>query len=65
MGVDPKKITAIVDQGDRPAERICNHVIPEFKPDLLIIGSIGKNGIVIRLVHRLHTWLSIRELRFS
>ena len=43
-GVDPKKITAIVDQGDRPAERICNHVIPEFKPDLLIIGSIGKNG---------------------
>ncbi|HJA72945.1 MAG TPA: universal stress protein [Candidatus Limosilactobacillus faecipullorum] len=43
-GIDPKKITAIVDQGERPAERICNHVIPEFEPDLLIIGSIGKPG---------------------
>jgi len=43
-GVDPKKITAIVDQGERPAERICNHVIPEFEPDLLIVGSIGKSG---------------------
>lgn len=43
-GVDPKKITAIVDQGDRPAERICNHVIPEFEPDLLIVGSISKPG---------------------
>lgn len=43
-GVDPNKITAIVDDGDRPAERICNHVIPEFQPDLLIIGSIGKEG---------------------
>ena len=32
-GIDPKKITAIVDEGDRPAERICNHVIPEFQPD--------------------------------
>lgn len=43
-GVDPKKITAIVDRGERPAERICNHVIPAFQPDLLIIGSIGKWG---------------------
>ncbi|QGF41272.1 universal stress protein [Limosilactobacillus gastricus] len=43
-GVDPKKITLIVDQGDHPAERICNHVIPEFTPDLLVIGSIGKTG---------------------
>ena len=43
-GVDAKKITAIVDQGDRPAERICNHVIPQFQPDLLIVGSIGKWG---------------------
>ncbi|MBM6753764.1 universal stress protein [Lactobacillus alvi] len=43
-GIDPKKITAIVDQGERPAERICNHVIPEYEPDLLIIGSIGKKG---------------------
>ena len=43
-GVDPKKITAIIDEGDRPAERICNHVIPEFHPDLLIVGSIGKPG---------------------
>lgn len=43
-GVDPKKITGIVDRGERPAERICNHVIPAFKPDLLIVGSIGKWG---------------------
>ncbi|MDO4903611.1 MAG: universal stress protein [Limosilactobacillus sp.] len=43
-GIDPKKITAIVDRGSRPAERICNHVIPEFQPDLLVIGSIGKRG---------------------
>lgn len=43
-GVDPKKITAIVDRGERPAERICNHVIPAFQPDLLVIGSIGKWG---------------------
>lgn len=43
-GVPAKKITAIVDEGERPAERICNHIIPEFKPDLLIIGSIGKWG---------------------
>lgn len=43
-GVDPKKITAIIDEGERPAERICNHVIPQFNPDLLIVGSIGKPG---------------------
>lgn len=43
-GVASKKITAIVDEGDRPAERICNHVIPAFNPDLLIVGSIGKSG---------------------
>ena len=43
-GVDPKKITAIVDHGERPAERICNHVIPAFQPDLLVVGSIGKWG---------------------
>lgn len=43
-GVEPKKITAIIDEGDRPAERICNHVIPEFHPDLLIVGSTGKPG---------------------
>lgn len=43
-GIDPKKITAIVDEGDRPAERICNHVIPEFQPGLLIVGSISKPG---------------------
>ena len=39
-----KKITAIVDRGERPAERICNHVIPAFQPDLLVVGSIGKKG---------------------
>ena len=43
-GVDPSKITRIVDQGERPAERICNHVIPAFQPDLLVVGSIGKWG---------------------
>ena len=43
-GVDPEKITAIVDRGERPAERICNHVIPAFQPDLLVVGSIGKKG---------------------
>lgn len=43
-GVEASKITALVDQGERPAERICNHVIPEFQPGLLIIGSIGKWG---------------------
>ena len=43
-GVDPSKITGIVDQGDRPAERIYNHVIPAFQPDLLVVGSIGKWG---------------------
>lgn len=43
-GVDPQKITAIIDEGDRPSERICDHVIPEFHPDLLIVGSIGKPG---------------------
>lgn len=43
-GVDASKITAIVDKGDRPAERICNHVIPAFQPDLLVVGSIGKWG---------------------
>jgi len=37
-GVDPEKITAIVDRGERPAERICNHVIPAFQPDLLVVG---------------------------
>lgn len=43
-GVDPKQITAIVDEGDKPAERICNHVVPEFNPDLIVVGSIGKPG---------------------
>lgn len=41
-GVDPKKITKIIDEGSKPAERIVNHVLPEFHPDLLVIGSIGK-----------------------
>lgn len=43
-GVAPEKITGIVDHGERPAERICNHVIPAFQPDLLVVGSIGKKG---------------------
>lgn len=37
-----KKITAIVDEGQKPAERIVNHVLPEFKADLLVVGSVGK-----------------------
>lgn len=41
-GIDPKKITPIIDEGSKPSERIVNHVIPEFKPDLLVIGSVGK-----------------------
>lgn len=43
-GVDRSKITAIVDEGESPAERICNHVVPMFEPDLVIVGSIGKWG---------------------
>lgn len=43
-GVKAEKITAIIDEGDRPSERICNHIIPAFQPDLLIVGSIGKPG---------------------
>ena len=42
-GVDPKKITAIVDEGSKPAERIVNHVLPQYAADLLVIGSIGKS----------------------
>lgn len=41
-GVDPKKITKIIDEGSKPAERIVNHVLPEFHADLLVIGSVGK-----------------------
>jgi hypothetical protein len=32
-GVDPKKITAIVDEGSKPAERIVNHVLPQYAAD--------------------------------
>ncbi|KRM13400.1 universal stress protein [Paucilactobacillus suebicus] len=42
-GVDPKKITKIIDEGSKPAERIINHVLPAYKPDLLVIGSIGSD----------------------
>ncbi|KRM11755.1 universal stress protein [Paucilactobacillus suebicus] len=42
FGVDPKKITKIVDEGSKPAERIINHVLPQFNADLLVIGSTGK-----------------------
>lgn len=41
-GVDPKKITKIIDEGAKPAERIINHVLPAFKADLLVIGSVSK-----------------------
>lgn len=41
-GVAKNKITAIIDEGQKPAERIVNHVLPEFHADLLVIGSIGK-----------------------
>lgn len=41
-GVAKDKITAIVDEGQKPAERIVNHVLPEFHADLLVVGSIGK-----------------------
>ncbi|KIS03338.1 universal stress protein [Paucilactobacillus wasatchensis] len=41
-GVAKNKITAIVDEGPKPAERIVNHVLPEFHADLLVVGSVGK-----------------------
>ncbi|WP_461239948.1 universal stress protein [Paucilactobacillus sp. N302-9] len=42
-GIDPQKITAIIDEGAKPAERIINHVLPEFHADLLVVGSVGKS----------------------
>lgn len=41
-GVSQDKITAIVDEGQKPAERIVNHVLPEYHADLLVVGSVGK-----------------------
>lgn len=43
-GVDPKKITKIIDEGSKPAERIINHVLPAFHADLLVIGSVSKEN---------------------
>ena len=62
-GVDPEKITAIVDRGERPAERICNHVIPAFQPDLLVVQLV-RRVIVRRLVLRHHTWLVMLERQY-
>ena len=37
-------VTSIVDEGD-PGETIVKDIIPAIKPDLLVIGSISKQGV--------------------
>lgn len=39
-----KKVNVIVSEG-KPGETIIKEIIPEVKPDLLIIGSMAKKGI--------------------
>ncbi|WP_125979591.1 universal stress protein [Loigolactobacillus iwatensis] len=39
-----KKVQTIVAEGN-PGETIVNDIIPKIKPDLLIIGSLGKKGV--------------------
>lgn len=38
-----KKVDAIIAEGD-PGETIIKQIIPEVKPDLLVIGSLAKTG---------------------
>lgn len=38
-----KKVNAIISEGD-PGETIIKEIIPEVKPDLLVIGSLAKTG---------------------
>jgi Universal stress protein UspA and related nucleotide-binding proteins len=39
-----KKVNVIIGEGN-PGETIVKQIIPEVKPDLLIIGSLSKKGI--------------------
>ncbi|MFC6202849.1 universal stress protein [Lactiplantibacillus nangangensis] len=39
-----KEVRSIVDEGD-PGETIVKDIIPAIKPDLLVIGSISKQGV--------------------
>ncbi|BDZ31788.1 universal stress protein [Lactiplantibacillus sp. WILCCON 0030] len=39
-----KDVRSIVDEGD-PGETIVKDIIPAIKPDLLVIGSISKQGV--------------------
>ncbi|MTV82773.1 universal stress protein [Secundilactobacillus folii] len=39
-----KKVNAIISEGD-PGETIIKEIIPEVKPDLLVIGSLAKKGL--------------------
>jgi len=39
-----KEVHSIVDEGD-PGETIVKDIIPAIKPDLLVIGSISKQGV--------------------
>jgi len=39
-----KEVRSIVDEGD-PGETIVKDIIPAIKPDLLVIGTISKQGV--------------------
>lgn len=39
-----KTVHSIVDEGD-PGETIVKDIIPAIKPDLLVVGSISKQGV--------------------
>ncbi len=39
-----KKVNVIIGEGD-PGETIVKQIIPQIKPDLLIVGSLSKKGI--------------------
>lgn len=42
-----KRVTAVVDEGD-PGEIIVKKLIPDFEPDILVVGSKAKKGITKR-----------------
>lgn len=39
-----KEVNTVVDEGD-PGETIVKDIIPALKPDLLVIGSVSKQGL--------------------
>lgn len=39
-----KDVNVVVDEGD-PGETIVKDIIPAIKPDLLVIGSVSKQGV--------------------